>query len=136
MPASGPAAPSSTATAAPAAALEDDDDDDSDDDSDVDLFGELTPEEQEAADKKKALIEAAKKRGAEKAKLTKSMVVLEVKPWDDTTGLRTSQWHSATVLQFFLKANCTSLLSVWHVYGIIIYCLSKLKAHSSYIVQA
>ena len=32
------------------------------------------------------IIEAAKKRGAEKAKLTKSMIVLDVKPWDDTTG--------------------------------------------------
>ena len=32
------------------------------------------------------IIAAAKKRGAEKAKLTKSMIVLDVKPWDDTTG--------------------------------------------------
>lgn len=38
------------------------------------------------AEKKKAVIEAAKKRAAEKAKLTKSMIVLDVKPWDDTTG--------------------------------------------------
>ena len=33
------------------------------------------------------VIEAAKKRGAEKAKLTKSMIVLDVKPWDDTTDM-------------------------------------------------
>ena len=32
------------------------------------------------------VIEAAKKRGQEKAKLTKSMIILDVKPWDDTTG--------------------------------------------------
>ena len=32
------------------------------------------------------LIAAAKKRGQEKAKLTKSLIVLDVKPWDDTTG--------------------------------------------------
>lgn len=32
------------------------------------------------------MIEAAKKRGQEKAKLTKSMIILDVKPWDDTTG--------------------------------------------------
>lgn len=32
------------------------------------------------------IIAAAKKRGQEKAKLTKSMIVLDVKPWDDTTG--------------------------------------------------
>lgn len=73
--------------AAPAKAAEPIDDiSDSDDDEDLDLFGDLTPEEQAAADEKKRIIEAAKKRGAEKAKLTKSMVVLDVKPWDDTTG--------------------------------------------------
>lgn len=73
----------------PAAKAKDDDSvsDSDDDDEDLDLFGELTPEEQKAAEEKKRIIEAAKKRGAEKAKLTKSMVVLEVKPWDDTTGL-------------------------------------------------
>ena len=32
------------------------------------------------------IIEEAKKRGQEKAKKTKSMIVLDVKPWDDTTG--------------------------------------------------
>lgn len=76
------------AARAPAKAAElDDDISDSDDDEDLDLFGDLTPEEQAAADEKKRIIEAAKKRGAEKAKLTKSMVVLDVKPWDDTTGM-------------------------------------------------
>ena len=32
------------------------------------------------------VIEEAKKRGQEKAKKTKSMIVMDVKPWDDTTG--------------------------------------------------
>lgn len=32
------------------------------------------------------MIAAAKKRGAEKAKLTKSLIIMDVKPWDDTTG--------------------------------------------------
>ena len=32
------------------------------------------------------IIAEAKKRGEEKAKKTKSMIVLDVKPWDDTTG--------------------------------------------------
>jgi elongation factor 1-beta len=73
--------------AAPVAAAGDDDSDSDDDDEDLDLFGEMTPEEQAAADEKKKIIEAAKKRGAEKAKLTKSMVVLDVKPWDDETDL-------------------------------------------------
>jgi hypothetical protein len=73
--------------AAPAAGKDDDEISNSDDsDEDLDLFGELTPEEQKAADEKKKVIETAKARGAAKAKLTKSMVVLDVKPWDDTTG--------------------------------------------------
>ena len=53
---------------------------------DMDFFGELTPEEQKAADEKKRVIEEAKARGAAKAKLTKSMIIMDVKPWDDTTG--------------------------------------------------
>ena len=52
----------------------------------MDFFGELTPEEQKAADEKKRVIEEAKARGAAKAKLTKSMIIMDVKPWDDTTG--------------------------------------------------
>lgn len=47
---------------------------------------EMTPEEQKAAEEKKAMIEKAKARGREKAKLTKSMIIMDVKPWDDTTG--------------------------------------------------
>ena len=78
--------PAATSAPAKGTAAADDDLSDSDDDEDLDLFGDLTPEEQAAADEKKRIIEAAKKRGAEKAKLTKSMVVLDVKPWDDTTG--------------------------------------------------
>ncbi|KAK9824330.1 hypothetical protein WJX72_009502 [[Myrmecia] bisecta] len=90
------AAPAPAAKSAPAPApakpaakpAADDEDSNSDDDDDLDLFGEMTPEEQAAADEKKKVIEAAKKRGAEKAKLTKSMIVLDVKPWDDTTDMK------------------------------------------------
>ena len=39
------------------------------------------------------VIEAAKKRGQEKAKLTKSMIILDVKPWDDTTGTAQNPHH-------------------------------------------
>ncbi|KAL0021898.1 hypothetical protein WJX79_000311 [Trebouxia sp. C0005] len=81
-----PSTPSSQTPAAPAAAAKAPAAD-SDDDEDLDLFGEMTPEEKEAKAKKDAIIEAAKKRGAEKAKLTKSMIVLDVKPWDDTTDM-------------------------------------------------
>ena len=55
-----------------------------DSDEDMDLFGEATEEEKAARQK---VIDQAKKRGEEKAKLTKSMIVLDVKPWDDTTGI-------------------------------------------------
>lgn len=56
---------------------------DEDDDEELDLFGEATDEEKAARQK---VIDEAKKRGEAKAKLTKSMIVLDVKPWDDTTG--------------------------------------------------
>lgn len=82
------AAPAAAAPAAAAAA--DDDDiisDSSDDDDDLDLFGEMTEEEKAAAEAKKKIIEEAKRRGAEKAKLTKSLIIMDVKPWDDTTDL-------------------------------------------------
>jgi hypothetical protein len=45
-----------------------------------------TQEEKKAKEEKDAVIAAAKKRGAEKAKLTKSLIIMDVKPWDDTTG--------------------------------------------------
>lgn len=48
----------------------------------------MTPEEQKAADEKKELIATAKARGAAKAKLSKSMIIMDVKPWDDETGSR------------------------------------------------
>jgi elongation factor 1-beta len=89
-PAAGAAVVGGAAAGAAAAAIaadNDDDDDDSDDDDEMDFFGEMTPEEQKAAEEKKAMIEKAKARGAEKAKLTKSMIILDVKPWDDTTDM-------------------------------------------------
>ena len=46
----------------------------------------LVQEEKKAKEEKDAVIAAAKKRGAEKAKLTKSLIIMDVKPWDDTTG--------------------------------------------------
>ena len=76
---------------------------------------EMTPEEQKAAEEKKAMIEKAKARGAEKAKLTKSMIILDVKPWDDTTG-RTPfvapimfKLHAAA-LYIMQTARCTETL--------------------------
>ena len=43
----------------------------------------------------------AKARGAEKAKLTKSMIILDVKPWDDTTGALSHQLLLALALGGF-----------------------------------
>lgn len=63
-----------------------------DSDEDMDLFGEATEEEKAARQK---IIDQAKKRGEEKAKLTKSMIVLDVKPWDDTTG---TMWLHSVLL--------------------------------------
>jgi len=87
--AAGGAAPAAAAAApaAKAAAAAGSDSDSDDDDDELDLFGEMTPEELAAAEAKKKVIEEAKRRGAEKAKLTKSMIVLDVKPWDDETDL-------------------------------------------------
>eukprot|EP01026_Neomeris_dumetosa_P043088 TRINITY_DN359_c0_g2_i1.p1 TRINITY_DN359_c0_g2~~TRINITY_DN359_c0_g2_i1.p1 ORF type:complete len:237 (-),score=46.39 TRINITY_DN359_c0_g2_i1:47-757(-) len=83
----GVAAAGGAAAAAPEAAAEAADDDDVDilqeSDSDDDLFGEMTEEEK----KRKEIIAAKKAKAAEKAKLSKSMVIMDIKPWDDTTDL-------------------------------------------------
>ncbi len=60
-------------------------------------------EEKEAKAKKDAIIEAAKKRGAEKAKLTKSLIIMDVKPWDDTTG-------AAGLCMLALPLSCSGVL--------------------------
>jgi elongation factor 1-beta len=71
------AAPAPASSSKPAAA---------DDDSDVDLFGEETEED-------KAALEAKKKADAEKKKekkvvIAKSSILIDIKPWDDTTDLK------------------------------------------------
>ena len=62
----------------------------------------MTPEELAAAEAKKKVIEEAKKRGAAKAKLTKSMIVLDVKPWDDETDLAAMEAEVSLKWIFFL----------------------------------
>lgn len=58
------------------------------DDDDVDLFGS-TDEEDEEAERQKAERLAAyhAKKAAKPKAIAKSMVVLDVKPWDDTTNM-------------------------------------------------
>ncbi len=68
---------------APAAAEEEDDDDD------VDLFGSDDDEVDEAAEelKRKRLAEYAAKKAAKPKTAAKTMVTIDVKPWDDETDL-------------------------------------------------
>jgi elongation factor 1-beta len=82
-PAKAAPAPAAPAKAAPAPAAPAADDDD------VDLFGEETEEE-------KAALEAKKKADADKKKekkvvIAKSSILVDIKPWDDTTDLKELQ---------------------------------------------
>lgn len=59
---------------------------DDDDDEDLDLFGEMTEEEKAAKEELKKTIEAKKAKAKANAEKAKSMIIIDVKPWDDTTG--------------------------------------------------
>lgn len=48
--------------------------------------GEMTEEEKAKAEEHKKIVEKKKAKAAEKAKLSKSLIIMEVKPWDDETG--------------------------------------------------
>ncbi len=62
------------------------------------------------------IIEAAKKRGAEKAKLTKSMIVLDVKPWDDTTDMAELEKEVRSIVKDgLLWGSCELSHSCMHV---------------------
>ncbi|KAK9861832.1 hypothetical protein WJX84_009495 [Apatococcus fuscideae] len=107
-----PAKGEAAATAVAVQAAGDDDMSNSDDDEEMDLFGDLTPEEQAAADEKKRVIEEAKKRGQEKAKKTKSMIVLDVKPWDDTTDMKALEGEVRAIVQDGLLWGKSQLVPV------------------------
>ena len=62
------------------------------------------------------VIEAAKKRGAEKAKLTKSMIVLDVKPWDDETDLALMEAEVRAIVKDGLLWGASKLVPIG--YGI------------------
>jgi len=82
-----------SAASAPAAAAADDDDDEDDDDDDMDFFGSDEEEVDEAAEalkaKRIAEYNARKQKKAEEKGVVaaKSMITLDVKPWDDETDL-------------------------------------------------
>jgi len=81
---SGAPAAAKKPVAEPAAAASDDDDDD------VDLFGSDDEEEDEAAAKLRdeRLAAYAAKKSKKPALIAKSMIILDVKPWDDETDLK------------------------------------------------
>ncbi|CAG8518672.1 6478_t:CDS:2, partial [Funneliformis caledonium] len=59
-----------------------------DDDSDIDLFGSDNEEDEEVERQKaERLAEYQRKKAAKPKVIAKSMVILDVKPWDDTTDL-------------------------------------------------
>jgi elongation factor 1-beta len=58
------------------------------DDEDVDLFGEETEEEKAALEAKKTKDAEAKKNKKEKVVIAKSSILIDIKPWDDTTDLK------------------------------------------------
>ena len=57
-----------------------------DDDEDLDLFGEMSEEEKARREEHKKIVDKKKAKAAEKAKLSKSLVIMDIKPWDDETG--------------------------------------------------
>ena len=62
------------------------------DSDDEDLFAEVTPEQQAALDKRKADIAMAMAKKAKQPEIiAKSNIVLDIKPWDDTTDLEALQ---------------------------------------------
>ena len=57
-------------------------------DDDVDLFGEETEEEKAALEAKKKKDADAKKDKKDKVVIAKSSILMDIKPWDDTTDLQ------------------------------------------------
>ncbi len=83
-----------------------------DSDEELDLFGDETPEEAAAKEKKAAAVAEAKKRSSEKALLSKSMIVLDVKPWDDETDMAALEKHVRSVEKDGLLWGASKLVPV------------------------
>ena len=82
---------------------------DDEDEEELDLFGDETDEEKAA---KAAVIATAKARGAEKAKLSKSMIILDVKPWDDETDMAKLEAHVRSIVKDGLVWGSSTLVPV------------------------
>jgi elongation factor 1-beta len=84
----------------------------SDSDEELDLFGDSTPEEQAAAAERAKVVAAAKARSAEKALLSKSMIILDVKPWDDETDMALLEKHVRSIVKDGLLWGTSKLVPV------------------------
>ena len=84
----------------------------SDSDEELDLFGDATPEEQAAAAERAKVVAAAKARSAEKALLSKSMIILDVKPWDDETDMALLEKHVRSIVKDGLLWGTSKLVPV------------------------
>ena len=82
---------------------------DDEDEEELDLFGDETDEEKAA---KAAVIATAKARGEEKAKLSKSMIILDVKPWDDETDMAKLEAHVRAITKEGLLWGSSTLVPV------------------------
>lgn len=76
------------------------------------------------------VIEAAKKRGQEKAKLTKSMIILDVKPWDDTTGTVPRQSLQDEVLGSKAMLHLVAGMAIYSYQTVLI------KLHAFHILRS
>ncbi|GMH39459.1 hypothetical protein BSKO_07357 [Bryopsis sp. KO-2023] len=78
-----------------------------DSDEDMDLFGEMTEEEKKADAERKAAIAAKLAKSKAKAAKAKSMIIIDVKPWDDETVMEcecANVTDIATTFPFFVFA--------------------------------
>jgi len=93
-------------------------DDDDDDDDDVDLFGSDDEEEDEAAAKlrEERLAAYAAKKSKKPALIAKSMIILDVKPWDDETDLKAMEEQVRGIAMDGLVWGTSKLVAVG--YGI------------------
>ena len=81
-------------------------------DEELDLFGDETEEEKAAMAAKAEVIATAKARGAEKAKLSKSMIILDVKPWDDETDMSKLEAHVRAIVKDGLLWGTSTLVPI------------------------
>jgi len=83
------------------------------DDSDIDLFGS-DDETDEEAERQKAerLAEYQRKKAAKPKPVAKSMVILDVKPWDDTTDLAEMEKCVRSIQLDGLKWGTSKLVAV------------------------